>query len=200
MGALDAVLVSFRLGGTDGVSVEARKWEWALQELGFTTRRVAGEFADGLRPDDTWLPYLAIDPPAGAAAEPDALSASLAGSDLVVIENLCSLPLNLAASRSAMEVLEHHPGRVVFHHHDLPWERPHLADLTDFPPHRPNSLHVTINDSARRALAERDITAFTIRNAFDLRPYTGDRSGTRQTFGFASDDLVVIQPTQVRIL
>ncbi len=25
-----AVLVSFRLGGTDGVSIEARKWEWAL--------------------------------------------------------------------------------------------------------------------------------------------------------------------------
>ena len=50
-----AVLVSFRLGGTDGVSIEARKWEWALRELGFATRRVAGELDDGLRPDDTWL-------------------------------------------------------------------------------------------------------------------------------------------------
>ena len=34
----------------------------------------------------------------------------------------------------------------------------------------PNSLHVTINDMARRELAERDITALTIRNAFDLHP------------------------------
>jgi glycosyltransferase involved in cell wall biosynthesis len=196
MGALDAVFVSFRLGDSDGVSVETRKWEWALHELGFATRRVAGELADGLRPDDTWLPYLAIDPPPGAKAEPDALAASLAGSHLVVVENLCSLPLNVEAAHSTMDVLDRHAGRVLFHHHDLPWERPHLAHLTEFPPHRPNSLHVTINDMARRELAERDITASTIRNAFDLHPYSGDRSGTRKAFGFAVDDLVVVQPTR----
>ena len=27
--------MSFRLGGTDGVAIEAAKWEWALRELGF---------------------------------------------------------------------------------------------------------------------------------------------------------------------
>ena len=166
MGALEAVFVSFRLGDNDGVSVEARKWEWALHELGFTTRRVAGELADGLRPDDTWLPYLAIDPPQGAGAEPDALAASLAGSDLVVVENLCSLPLNVEAARSAKEVLDRHAGRVVFHHHDLPWERPQLADLTEFPPHRPNSLHVTINDMAR---AGRSRSATSRRSRFATR-------------------------------
>ena len=63
-----AVMVSFRLGGADGVAVEARKWEWALHELGFHVRRVAGEFDDGLRPDDTWLPFLAIDPVDGQHA------------------------------------------------------------------------------------------------------------------------------------
>ena len=36
-----AVQLSYRLGGSDGVAVEARKWEWALQELGFRVRRVA---------------------------------------------------------------------------------------------------------------------------------------------------------------
>ena len=55
-------MVSYRLGGADGVAVEARKWEWALHQLGFRVRRVAGELDDGFRPDDTWLPFLAIEP------------------------------------------------------------------------------------------------------------------------------------------
>jgi mannosylglucosylglycerate synthase len=191
-----AVFLSFRLGGADGVSVETRKWEWAARELGFHTRRVAGEFADGLRPDDAWLPFLEIDPPAGARPEPDALSAALAGADLVIVENLCSLPLNLAASETAAAVLAEHEGRVLFHHHDLPWERAHLAHLTSFPPRRPRSLHVTINEQARAALASRSIEAHMIRNAFDLDPLPGDGPSSRRAFGFAPSDVVVLQPTR----
>ncbi|MEX0666179.1 MAG: glycosyltransferase family 4 protein [Acidimicrobiia bacterium] len=191
-----AVLLSFRLGGVDGVSVEARKWEWAFRELGFSTRRVAGELADGLRPDDTWLPFLAIEPAAGAPLEPDALAACLAGADLVVVENLCSLPLNPIASAAAAQVLADHDGRVAFHHHDLPWERPHLAHLVEFPPRRPDSLHVTINELAQRELAQRGIEAQLVRNAFDLDPPAGDRAETRSSLGFAPDDVVVLQPTR----
>lgn len=196
MGMPSAVLLSFRLGGVDGVSVEARKWEWALREVGFSTRRIAGELMDGLRPDDTWLPFLAIDPAEGARAEPDALAASLAGADLVVVENLCSLPLNPTASSIAADVLGAHAGRVVFHHHDLPWERLHLAHLTDLPPQRPESLHVTINELARRELAARGIEAWLIRNAFDLHPPDGDRAAMRAAFEFAPDDIVALQPTR----
>src|SRR6185436_18652351 len=105
MSAPHAIFLSYRFGGDDGVSVEARKWEWALRELGFTTRRVAGELEDGLRPDDVWLSFLAIDPPAGARVEADTLSAALAGADLVVVENLCSLPINVEAAEVAARVL-----------------------------------------------------------------------------------------------
>ena len=63
-----AVQLSYRLGGADGVAVEARKWEWALRELGFDVRRVAGELDDDLRADDVALPFLAIDPPDGTIA------------------------------------------------------------------------------------------------------------------------------------
>lgn len=191
-----AVFCSYRLGGADGVSVETKKWEWAIRELGFATRRVAGELVDGMRPDDTWLPFLQIDPPPGARPEPDALAAAFAGADLVVVENLCSLPLNETAARVTADTLALHDGRVVFHHHDLPWERPHLADLDAFPPRRPNSLHVTINEQARDALAARGIEAHLIRNAFDLDPTPGDGPSTRKSFGFAPDDLVVLQPTR----
>lgn len=191
-----AAICSFRLGGSDGVSIEATKWEWALRTLGFSVRRVAGDFGDGLRPDDTWLPFLAIDPPTGAEPEPDALAASLAGVDLVVVENLCSLPLNPKAATTAADALASHDGRVLFHHHDLPWERPHLVHLDAFPPRRPNSLHVTINSQARDALATRGIDSTVIRNAFDLDPVPGDRRETRATKGFAPTDLVVLQPTR----
>lgn len=196
MNAPVAVFVSFRFGGTDGVSVEARKWEWALGQLGFHVRRVAGELIDGLRPDDTWIPILAIEPSPGARPEPDVLAASLAGADLVVVENLCSLPLNLVASSMTAEVLDAHDGRVVFHHHDLPWERPRFAHLTEFPPRRANSLHITVNDLARYSLAERGIEALTIRNAFDLDPIPGNRTDTRAALGFGDDDVVVLQPTR----
>ena len=98
MGSPEAIFVSYRLGGADGVGVEAAKWEWALRELGFTTRRVAGEFDGSLRPDDAWLAFLAIDPVPGSTPDPGALAAAIAGADLVVVENLCSLPLNEQAA------------------------------------------------------------------------------------------------------
>ena len=97
-----AVQLSYRLGGSDGVAVEARKWEWALHELGFAVRRVAGELDDGVRPDDVWIPSLAIEPVDGQPSpSPTALAAALAGAELVVVENLCSLPINPDAAALA---------------------------------------------------------------------------------------------------
>jgi len=191
-----ALFCSFRFGGTDGVSVETKKWEWALRSLGFTTQRIAGEFLDGLRPDDTWLPFLAIDPVAGSRPEPDSLAAAIAGVDLVVVENLCSLPLNLIAAHTVAEVLTQHDGRVVFHHHDLPWERPQFSQLTEFPTRRGNSTHIVINQQAQVELRARGINAYLLRNAFDLDPEPGNRDSTRQQFGFGVDDLVILQPTR----
>jgi mannosylglucosylglycerate synthase len=104
-------MVSFRLGGTDGVSVEAAKWRGTLEELGFEVRTVAG---DG--PVDVLLPGLAMgssDPPSRKA-----LLDVLAGCDVVVVENLCSLPLNPGARDAVADALRGRPA--VPHHHDLP--------------------------------------------------------------------------------
>lgn len=191
-----AVMLSARLGGTDGVSIEAAKWEGALARLGFDLRRVAGEFPDDGRDDDVALPWLAIEPPRGLSPVPAQLAAAVGGAALVVVENLCSLPLNLPASCAAVEVLADHHGRVAFHHHDLPWQRERLAHITDFPPRRPGSLHVAINDRSRDELAERGIEAVTIRNAFDLDSPAGNRDSTRKDRRIGADDLVVLQPTR----
>lgn len=191
-----AVQLSYRLGGADGVAVEARKWEWALQELGFSVRRVAGELDDDRRADDVPLPFLAIDPPEGTSLAPSELAAAITDADLVIVENLCSLPINPDASALAATVLDHYDGRVVFHHHDLPWQRAGLPTPSNVPPHRANSLHVTINDHSRVQLKNRGFDAITLRNAFDLDPARGDRERTRVEFGFAPDDVVLLQPTR----
>jgi glycosyltransferase involved in cell wall biosynthesis len=191
-----AVQLSYRLGGADGVAVEARKWEWALGELGFGVRRVAGELDGEPRPDDVRLPYLSIDAPDEVAPDPHQLAAALDGAELVVVENLCSLPLNPDAASLAAAVLDRHAGRVVFHHHDLPWQRAGLPTPSNIPPRRPDSLHVTINDHSRVQLERRGFSAVTLRNAFDLEPVRGDRVTTRAEFGFAPDDVVLVQPTR----
>src|SRR6202042_2249494 len=107
-------IVSFRLGGTDGVAIEAAKWEWALRQRGFTVYSVAGAG----RPDHL-IEGLAMD--ATEAPSTDELQEALSGADLVVVENLCSLPLNPAACASVAEVLRSR--RAVLRHHDLPWQR-----------------------------------------------------------------------------
>jgi glycosyltransferase involved in cell wall biosynthesis len=181
-----AALLSFRLGGTDGVSIEAAKWAHALGLLGWQVRTVAGS-----GPVDTVLPGLAID-----ALEPPTrgeLSDALASADLVIIENLCSLPLNPAAGAVAASVCAGRPA--LLHHHDLPWQRPHLAHFPP-PPDDTAWRHVTINDLSRRELAGHGITATTLHNSFDPDPLPGDRSRTREALGVTPETALLLQPTR----
>jgi mannosylglucosylglycerate synthase len=205
-----AVLVSFRLGGPDGVSVQAATWGRALEQLGFTLRRVAGELADGPRPGDVVVPGLAVAtqaapgpdgqrPPAAATPEPGELAAALAGAEVVVVENLLSLPLNLPAARVLAGVLSDSLAngvRVVLHHHDLAWQRPETEHVDEFPPRLPGAVHVAINDFSRAELEERGIEAVTVRNAFDLHAIPGCRDEMRAALGLGHGEVLVLQPTR----
>src|ERR1044072_2926872 len=96
-----AAVVSYRLGHAAGVWVEAAKWIVALRTLGWDVVTVAG---DGVA--DTILPGLAYDAP-DDLAPPSAreLAAAFEGVDIVLVENMCSLPLNPRAGTAVADAL-----------------------------------------------------------------------------------------------
>lgn len=183
-----AALVSFRLGGSDGVAVESAKWALALRRLGFGVRTVAAE-----GPVDRRIPGLSMDPVAARPPSPAEVTAALEGADLVVVENLCSLPLNPAAGAVVAGCCRGRP--TILHHHDLAWQRSHLAHHQP-PPDDPAWCHVTINDLSRRELAERGIAATTIYNTFDPDPPAGRRDLARARLGIGPAHRLVLQPTR----
>lgn len=180
-------ILSFRLGLTDGVSVVALRWGQVLKRLGFTVVTIAG---DG--PVDVTIPGLAID--ATAPPTHDELSAALADVDLVVVENLCTIPLNLAASRVVAEVLAGRPA--IMHHHDPPWQRERFGHITELPIDDPAWRHVTINELTREQMEARGFTATTIYNSFDTEAAPGDRDRMRIDLGIAPAELLVGHPVR----
>jgi mannosylglucosylglycerate synthase len=181
-----AAVISFRLGGTDGVAIEAAKWCWALESIGFSVSTVAGE-----GPVDRVVDGLGMY--SEDAPDPSDVREALEGADLVVVENLCSLPLNPAASAVVADVLRGRPA--LMHHHDLPWQRDATLHMPP-PPDDPAWTHVTVNELSRTQLAERGIPAVCIRNRFDVDEPPGDREKTRAHLDLDSDRLLVVQPTR----
>ncbi len=184
-----AAFVSYRLGHPDGVSVEAAKWARAFRNLGWNVVTVAGAGAV-----DRLVPGLALgaeEPPS-----PDELDKAFADADLVVVENMCSLPLNRRAADAVTNALRGRPA--LLHHHDLPWQQERYAHEADsaFPPTDPRWTHVTVNHLSRVQLADRGIEATAIPNCFDPDGPRGDRHRARTTIAVEEGERLVVQPTR----
>lgn len=180
-------LLSFRLGLSDGVSVVADTWRGALESLGWDVVTVAGE-----GPVDRVVAGLALgatEPPS-----PGEVEQALADADLVVVENLLTIPMHLPASRVVAAVLRDRPA--LLHHHDPPWQRAHFAHVTELPPDDPAWRHVTINRFTAAELADRGIAATCVPNGFDPDPPLGDRAAVRARLGVADDEVLAVHPVR----
>ncbi len=187
MPSATAAFVSFRLGGTDGVSVVTDTWRSALSDLGFRTVTVAGA-----GPVDHVVPGLGLDAP-GAPSRAE-LERTLATIDLVVVENLLTIPLNLPASRVVTDVLRGRPA--VLHHHDPPWHRARYAHVTELPADDPAWRHVAISRLAEAELAQRGIRAEVIYNAVAVDAGVGDGHALRKRLGVDPHRPLLLHPVR----
>jgi glycosyltransferase involved in cell wall biosynthesis len=179
--------LSFRLGLTDGVSVVADRWITAFRSLGFDVVTVAGE-----GPVDRCIPELAID--ATRTPSVGAVASALADAELVVVENLLTIPMNLPAARVVAEVLRGRPA--VMHHHDPPWQRERYRGVTELPVDDRAWRHVVINRTTASEMRARGIHAEVIYNGFEVRPPAGERDATRGALGVGVGERLVVHPVR----
>ena len=180
-------IVSFRLGLSDGVSIVAHLWQEMLSDIGFDMVTVAAE-----GPVDRLVPGLGIDQPDGP--NPEQFSAAVDDADLVVVENLCTIPLNLPAARTVARTLAGRPA--ILHHHDPPWQRERFASVTELPPDDPAWRHVVINRLTAEQFAQRGLQATVIYNGFDTRRPEGDRAAMRANLQMDDETLLVAHPVR----
>jgi len=228
----------FRIGLKDGVSLEIAKWKKILEEMGHQVYLLAGE---GIDPKVTIIPQLSLDLPEvkkiyhnafclledyGSEDEFIQEIFSLANQleeninlfiqkysiDLLIIENIWSLPLNIPAALAFSQIVELTGIKVVAHHHDFFWERESYNNSTCnsirdilsiyFPPKGPDIKHITINSIARDEIKKRrGIEAAVIPNVIDFEEPAWEldnyNSDLKNSLGIGPQNIIILQPTRI---
>jgi glycosyltransferase involved in cell wall biosynthesis len=121
------------------------------------------------------------------------MSKAFDGADLVIVENVCSLPLNPTTFVRVAEALR---GRsAILHHHDLAIERPELSHFGP-PPNDDAWLHVCVSRHAQGLLKEVGIAADLCYNSFEALPRAAERAQLRAKLDVGHDEILVLQPTR----
>lgn len=149
-------MLSYRLGGTDGVSIEAAKWCATLETLGFAVRLHPFWARSTPSPVVRRAQDVEVGPFVAEAVE---------GADVVVVENVLSLPLDRGLAEQVAATLRGRP--TIVRHHDLPWQRPQWPD--DEVPDDRAWAHVVLNSrSATELRARQGVEAHVLANRFPL--------------------------------
>jgi mannosylglucosylglycerate synthase len=228
--------ISTRLAGTDGVSLETGKWARVLTEMGESCFYLAGEFDRSFPTDRSLLTpeahfthpdILAIGTEAfSRATRPPELTQRIWDLqrhlkeqitrfvrnfevDLLVAENVLSMPMNLPLGLALTEYIAETGIPVIGHHHDFYWERPRFLrncvwDYLNmsFPPRLSTVRHVVINTSAAHQLSLRaGVSNLLIPNVMDFAHPPAEPDGygddLRQALNLGPDEWLLLQPTRV---
>ena len=156
MSLLRIGICHFRVGLTDGVSLEIEKWKNVLEKIGHTVYLLAGEASNI---DATIIPKLQLDHPEinkiynnsfhflsdfpseeVLCQEIDKIANQIEEKiysfirkfsiDLLDVENVWSLPLNIPAAIALFRVIKSTGIKAISHHHDFFWERSHFDHPT----------------------------------------------------------------------
>ncbi|MFN7151965.1 MAG: hypothetical protein ACK4V6_21110, partial [Microthrixaceae bacterium] len=190
-----AAFLSFRFGATDGVSVVARTWMHAMAAMGFDVVTVTGSPTQATPFPSRVVEGLGLEPSADGPDLDLPLAAALDDIDVVVVENLLTIPINLVASAAAARVLAGRPA--IVHHHDPPWHRERFAHITELP-----ATDRAFPPLLAGELAERGIDATVIHNAFAPPPARTAperakiRRRVRAAVGLGDHELVVAHPVR----
>ncbi len=226
--------ISTRIAGTDGVSLEIGKWAAVLEGFGHRLSYFAGasdrpsevsyvvEEAHFAHPQIRALTQALFGVerrrPEDSAAV-DHLRLKLKEHlyrfldrfhpDLLIAENILSLPMNIPLGLALTEVIAETGLPVIAHHHDFWWERQRYAVgvaqdylRAAFPPTLPGVRHVVINSVAARQLALRaGVGSMLIPNVMDFEtpppPPDGYADDLRAALGLDEGDYLILQPTRV---
>ncbi len=182
-----AIVRDITSDGSDAAA-QAQLWANAFGELGFAIRHLGID------------PAAAVDAPTLEPTLERTLESGLEGCALALAANVCSVPTHphVSTVATALGAYASHGGRVIFHHHDLPWDPGVVArdDMT-LPPRIAGAVHIGSSLRARRDLhAHGYAPALAVHDHFDFDAPTGAREGTRAALGFAPDEIVLYQPTR----
>ncbi len=226
--------VCTRAAGTDGVSLESAKWAQILAHYDHSSYWFAGKL-DRDPSISMLVPEAFFDHPRNVAVNERIwghrtrsreitgaihglfrdLKESLYrfvdrfGIEVIIAENVLSLPMNLPLGIALTEFLAETGLPAIAHHHDFYWERSRFSvnpvqDYLDmaFPPSLPNIQHVAINSAGQRDLGLRKgVHAILVPNVLDFEnpppPVDEYSADIRQEIGLKPDDLLILQATRV---
>lgn len=190
--------MSFRIAGTDGVSLEAQRWKEVLTSMGHKVTFVAGE----LESPGVLVPSLHFTHPEvyrvhqmvvennidyrKVEKEVFALAGAIEGElrqvlrenkfDRLIVANVFSLPIHFPLAVAMERVINEYKIYSIARNHDFWWERQrylksHCFEFFSrwFPPRSEYISHVTINSLAQKELEKRTgIKSQVIGDCFDF--------------------------------
>jgi glycosyltransferase involved in cell wall biosynthesis len=179
--------ISTRLAGTDGVSLETRKWAQVASRLGHDIYYCAGQLDDDA-PNPTLIPELhfrdpeaeaigdlvfgRMEPPEGLVTRLQDASDRLADRirgwltessiDAMIVENALAIPMHVPLGLALARVIQETGIPTIGHHHDFYWERQRFR-LNCLPERIRETFPPdlpTIRHVAINTLAQRDLKSF----------------------------------------